>query len=197
MSYFDDLYRKLFTKAARSSQITHEVLKRSERYEQAYQEWCEQPQLTEYLDKYQKGYHYKMLKVRSSYDVHLFQSSLANGFALSYNPDISKQDFQFLFEHFARKTHALEYKQANADTMITDKGEFIETKEKYYFKPISHSGSTKVQQHYGNILIEHILVNDKPSYIKVMASVYSDQLYAAPLEHSELVDYLFTPTVSA
>ena len=197
MTYFDDLYQKLFKKGEKQPQITHEVLSRSERFTRAYQQWSNQSPLKDYLDKYQKGYHYKLLKVQSSFDVHLFQSSMANGFALSYNEEIPKQDFQYLFEYFANRVLGLKYKQANADVMITDKGDFVETKEKYYFKPVSDPKSEKVEQHYGNILVEYIIINDRPSYIKVMASVYSDQLYAPPLEHDELVEYLFSPAVSA
>ncbi|MEM8894735.1 MAG: hypothetical protein AAGC88_09165 [Bacteroidota bacterium] len=197
MTYFDDLYQKLFKKNDKQPQITHEVLKRSEKFLEAYQKWIGQPELKDYLDKYQKGYHFKLLKVQSSFDVHLFQSSMANGFALSYNEEIPKEYFQYLFEYLSNRVLGLKYKQANADVMISDKGDFIETKEKYYFKPVSDTQSDKVEQHYGNILIEYIIINDRPSYIKVMASVYSDQLYAPPLDHDELVEYLFSPAVSA
>lgn len=192
MAYFEDLYQRLFTKQQKQPQLSHEVIRRSEKYTQHYRQWLESDQLKNYLDKYQKGYHYKKLKIQSSYDVHLFSSSMANGFALSYNSEIPPIEFQYLFDYLAERVLALKYKQANSDVMIVEKGEVIETKEKHYLKPVSESGTPKVEQHYGNILIEYIRIDDRPSYIKVMASTYSDQLYAAPLDFDELLEYLFS-----
>ncbi|MEQ9301158.1 MAG: hypothetical protein RIF33_21460 [Cyclobacteriaceae bacterium] len=192
MAYFEDLYQRLFTKQQKQPQLSHEVIRRSDKYSEGYRQWCQQNRLPEYLDKYQKGYHYKKLKIQSSYDVHLFTSSMANGFALSYNLEIAPIEFQYLFDYLAERVLTLKYKKANSDIMISEKGEIIETKEKHYLKPVSASDATKVEQHYGNVLIEYIRIDDQPSYIKVMASTYADQLYAAPLDFDELVDYLFS-----
>ena len=191
MAYFEDLYQRLFTKQQKQPQLSHEVIRRSEKYTQRYLQWMQKDLLKDYLDKYQRGYHYKKLKIQSSYDVHFFSSNMANGFALSYNSDIPPIEFQFLFDYFAERVLTLNYKKANSDVMITEKGEVIETKEKHYLKPISSTSAPKVEQHYGNILIEYIRIDDRPSYIKVMASTYSDQLYAAPISFDELLEYLF------
>lgn len=196
MAYFEDLYQRLFIKQQKQPQLSHEVIKRNDKFNLGYRQWVEGGQYKDYLDKYQKGYHYKKLKIQSSYDVHIFSSSMANGFALSYNHEIPTQDFQYLFEYLANRVLALKYKQANADVMISEKSNIIETKEKYYLKPVSGKGTAKVEQHYGNVLIEYIRINDQPSYIKVMASTYRDQLYEAPLDFDELVDYLLNQSQS-
>ncbi len=191
MAYFEDLYQRLFSKQQKQPQLSHEVIKRSDKYTDGYRQWCQQDQLPDYLDKYQKGYHYKKLKIQSSYDVHLFSSSMANGFALSYNVEISPIEFQYLFDYLAERVLTLPYKQANSDVMISEKGEIIETKEKHYLKPVSGNYTSKVEQHYGNVLIEYVRIDDSPSYIKVMATTYNDQLYDEPLSFDELLDYLF------
>ena len=48
-----------------------------------------------------------------------------------------------------------------------------------------------IDQRYGNISLELILYNDKPHYLKLMASVYSDRLYSEPESFSDLVELLF------
>ena len=196
MAYFDELYQRLFTKQQKQPQLSHEVIQRSASYKAAYERWLKQDELGHLLERYQKGYHYKKLRIQSSYDVHLFTSTMANGFALTYNPEIPPQSFQYLFDYLAERVLTLEYKQANSDVMISEKGDIIETKEKHYLKPISSPALTKTEQHYGNILIEYIKINDQPSYIKVMASTYADQLYSPPLDYDELLEYLFHPPQS-
>ena len=190
MSFFDDIYDRLFPKEESAPKIAQQLIKRSQTYLTEYQRWSDSPNRTQQVDQLMRGYHYKKMRIQSSYDVHLLTSSMANGFALSYNVDISKQHFQFIFDYLADRVKVLDYKLANSDITITDKPDFIETKEKHYLKPLVGSGQLLNQQ-YGNVLIEHVLINEKPSYLKLVANTYSDRNYSNPLDFDELLEHLF------
>jgi hypothetical protein len=68
--------------------------------------------------------------------------------------------------------------------------------DKFYLKPplrqpIQHD---LISQLYGNILIEKIAVNNKPNYLKFLATFYSDRLYQEPNPFDELLDRIFDTT---
>ncbi len=191
MTFFDDLYQKLFPAKKQSPKLVHEVINRSDQYLIDYAAWFGSDRMRAQLQAIISGYEAKLLKNTSFYDVHLLHSSYANGFALSYNQDIGKKDFQFLFDYFSERIQELPYKIANSDVMISEKADFIETKEKHYLKPKINTVEPPIDQQFGNILIEHILVDDKPSYLKLVASVYSDSLYQKPLTFEDLFKHIF------
>jgi hypothetical protein len=91
------------------------------------------------------------------------------------------------------KTLNLGYKLVNADRSLFDKDKYVETKERYYLKPIidAQNSDELFNQRFGNIMIEQVLIDNKPSYLKFMASIYSDRLYTKALDFEELMAVVF------
>ncbi len=82
---------------------------------------------------------------------------------------------------------------STADRSLFDKDKYVETKERYYLKPIINAENTNelFNQRFGNIMVEQVLIDNKPSYLKFMASIYSDRLYTEALGFEELMEAIF------
>lgn len=196
MSYFDKLVNKLFPdkKTPGGAADVHEVLKRSERDQKQYQQWKNSAEQKALLQELAQAYYYKKTNIRSDIEIHLFNTAYANGFAITYHPKISPKSFQHLFEYFKDKVMDMQYRLIMSDRRILDREDYVETIEKYYLKPPfdAQAASQKmIDQQYGNIVIEYIFIDDKPSYIKLLASIYSDSLYNEALSYDEFMSRLF------
>lgn len=191
MTFFDNLYKKLFAqKSSHNPKIYSDVIERNSKYRFQYDEWKESSKPSELIALYSRSYYLKQTGIQNDPEVHLFTSQAANGFALTYSPLLSREEFQYLFDWLADKVKLLGYRLVNSDVQITEKPEFMETKEKHYLKPPLGSFDSATDQFYGNILVEYVMVNDEPGYIKLLANTYSDRLYLEPRPHSELINYL-------
>ncbi len=195
MSFFDKITHKLFPKnsSAPAAEV-HEVLKRTDREQQAYLDWKIQPACHELIREVAQAYYYKKTDIGSPLEVHLLNTVYANGFAVSYPAQLSAKEFQYLFEYFKDQVATMGYRVVNADRRIKDKLTYVETTERYYLKPPLHTGEIKhgsINQLYGNVAVEQVLIDDKPSYLKVQASIYSDRLYQDALHFDEFTEKLF------
>ena len=195
MSFFDKISHKLFPKDKTAQHAdVHEVLKRSERDQVAYETWKLQPECNALIREVAQAYYYKKTNISSELDVHLLNTVYANGFAVSYAPRLEAKEFQYLFEYFKDQVATMDYRVVNADRRIKDKTTYVETTERYYLKPPLHRGEIahgSINQLYGNVAVEHVMIDDRPSYIKVQASVYSDRLYQDALHFDDFAEKLF------
>ena len=197
MSFFDKIFKKVFPNADNPvvGVAVHEVLTRNSREMKAFDAWKVSPVYSQLLEEVAHAYYCKKTGIHSDITIHLFQSAYANGFAISYLPHIGKKHFQYLFDFFKERVMNMSYRIANADRQIIDKKSYVETREKYFLKPLLNlqkAGGkvTLSEQLYGNISLEHVLTDNQPQYIKVLASIYSDSLYKHALSYDEFVERL-------
>ena len=196
MSYFDKLVSKLFFKKPAGAADVHEVLKRSQHDQAAYQAWKGSQEQQELLQEIAKAYYYKKTNIGSELDVHLFNTDYANGFAVTYHPRVNPKNFQHLSEYFRDKVLEMGYRLVNADRRIIDRDRYVETIEKYYLKPPMSADDLsqeviQVNQMFGNIAIDHVLIDGKPSYLKVLASIYSDRQFQKAHSYDDFITGLF------
>ena len=195
MSFFDKIYDQLFNKnSANSNQpLVTEPIERNENERKTYFAWQNKGDYKILLGKTYHAYELKKSKQPSEWQVHLLQMPAANGFALTYQNAIGERQFQHLFDLLKDKTLNLGYKLVNADRSLFDKDKYVETKERYYLKPIIDAQNINelFDQRFGNIMIEQVLIDNKPSYLKFMASIYSDRLYTKALDFEELMEIIF------
>jgi len=131
--------------------------------------------------------------VKTELKFHILSTPYANGFALTYHPSIGIQAFNCFFDYLKDQVKNIAYQLNNSSRKIYDKPSYVETKEKYYLKPPLKAieDNELFDQLYGNISIEYILIDEKPSYIKLVASIYSDRLYTKALPFEDLAKKLF------
>lgn len=190
MAFFDQVYRKLFPpKNPSQKSLVHEVITRGDSYSKAYNLWKHSIPRKDLVSAIGNSYQLKEKGMVGDPDVHILDTQYSNGFAISYNPSLDKREFQFLFDWLAEKIEALGYNRATSDLIISEKPTYVESKEKHYLKP-KLSDETPINQRFGNILIEYITIDDTPSYLKLVANIYSDRMYKKPEKFSKLAEYL-------
>lgn len=193
MTFFDEVFSKLFSKKEPPTvPVIHEPLKRSDAEMADYDKWLKDNGHTALISDLSSAYHKKKLGIISPMEVHLLETRYSNGFAISYKKSLGVLAFRNLFDYFKESTLKFGYKLAQADRRIMDKGDYEETVEKWYLKPdILHTGKEFEDQIYGNILLEHIAIDRKPSYIRLMVNVYQGRPYAEARPFQEYIDQLF------
>lgn len=193
MAFLEDLFNKLFPEKTNRPVEVQEELHRSSAYLNTYEEWKQSPEAATLLRRVEKSYHMQKNQTEGLYPVHLFNSAAANGFALSYHPSISRQEFHYLLDYWRDRVLSLGYRLANTDRQIKDKETYIQTTEKHYLKPPINRKPPKTEQRYGNILLEYVLIDNQPSYLKLMVTIYTDHLFTKAEPFEELVEFLFAP----
>lgn len=194
MSFFEDIIQKIFPTEPSRSNSFKEVLQRTERYERAYRKWLLSSKKDTILHAISKAYFYKKTNITSRIQVHLFQSNGANGFAISYDPFFGPASFRFLLDYFKEKVQKLSYKIQSSEKQILDKKYYIEEKEIYYLKPFSPSKnktSSLTNQRYGNVLLEHITIDGRPGYLKVLVTFYADYQFTPVQDYDDFIENLF------
>ena len=195
MSFFDQVYERLFRKENTPPPTIHKVLKRSERYLEGYTSWknSDRPSLLT-----QAIYNSLLLsrkEIEQNPPVHLLTLSGSKGFALGHSSIYAEGEFNYLLDWFTEKVLSkYRYKQANADITVVEKGQQVQTLEKYYLKPINDF-DPPIDQQFGNLLIENSVIGINSNYLKVMANAYSDRNYSTARDFDELVDFLLKPEI--
>lgn len=193
MGFFEDVVGKLFGKQQADQPIIHEVMERTEVELGAYKAWKNSERRTDLVNDFDRAYSLKKQMVESSMEVHLLESQYSNGFAITYNDQIPVDQFKHLFDFLKDQILDVGYKLAQADRRIKHKGQYEESIEKWYLKPLAEDlQASVIDQRYGNVLIELVSIDRKPSYLKLMANVYQDRLYTKALPFEELYNRIIS-----
>lgn len=188
MAFFDQVYDRLFPQKPKGI-ILHEVISRSAEYQARFESWKKSYKSSDLLKEVSTGYASKLVGIECEPNVHILKDKYSSGFAVSYNERIGKEYFQFMFDFLAERGKSQGYKVANSDWIVTEREEYTETVEKHYLKPETGT-EVPVDQQYGNILVEHILIDDQPSFIRLIVNGYSDRHYLPPRPFNDLLSKL-------
>ncbi len=170
--------------------VHNEELQRSEDYEDERRDWLHRGEHFPMLRSVHQAYLTKQKGVEPvEMDLFLYGSPYANGFFFTYRDAFGVKGFSFLFDLLRDRGLELGYRKYHSDRRILERDRYYETIERHFLKPPINKEMDvkKGTQLYGNLLLEHALINDKPNYIKLMAHVYSDGLYHPPLPFEELI----------
>ncbi|WP_020526181.1 hypothetical protein [Flexithrix dorotheae] len=197
MAFFDRIFKRLFSESIilpDQEPIITEALKRRAKELSNYFYWLNNALYKSLLSRIQTAYWEKQRNRLSDLQIHLFNTRYANGLAITYHPSISPEEFQHFFDLLKDRALNIGYNLSISDRKIFDRKKYVEVIEKYYLKPplsIPKAGEIKDQM-YGNILIEQVLIDSNPSYIKLMANIYSDRLYTKAKNFDKLIKELFS-----
>ena len=121
----------------------------------------------------------------------VLDTNSSRGIALSQSAFFRDKEFSFILDFLAESIlNNFNYKVANADFRMAEKGSKVESVERRYLKPKTNF-STPIDQQFGNILIENRLEDNKPKALKLQVNVYQDRNYQNPREFQDLIDSLF------
>lgn len=192
-NFFDDLYKKVFSTSESSPLKVKENFTIKEADQTDLDAWIDSEEAEQLFGLVYKNYHFKRTQINGHPQVHVLESPYANGFAVTYEEPFDLKSFSRLFLAFSRRVLALGYQQVSLDRKFEEINEQVKVTEKFYFKPplqLPVEGEL-ISQLYGNVALEKVSVNNKPSYIKLLATVYSDRLYQDAKPFDLLMDRLF------
>ncbi|UZD24625.1 hypothetical protein PBT90_14680 [Algoriphagus halophytocola] len=195
-NFLDDLFAKIFNTSG-NTPVNHKeniVLKDVDR--EKVRGWMQTEEFRELVAKIYKSYHFKKAQIEEKPQVHIFDSIYAKGFAISYDEPLNEETFSLLFLAFAQRVLALSYRQVSFDRKMEEINGKVKVTEKFYFKPPLKAleEGELISQLYGRISVEKILTDNQPSYLKVLATFYSDRLYQDPKPYDQFLDLLFDAT---
>ncbi len=167
------------------------VLKESEQLD--LDSWMNSEEFEELSALVYKNFHFKRTQINAQPQVHVYESPYANGFAVTFGSPFTPKSFSRLFLAFSRRILALGYNQVSLDRKLEEINDQVKMTEKFYFKPplqIPVEGEL-ISQLYGNVALEKVSIDNKPSYLKLLATVYSDRLYQDAKPFDQLMDRIF------
>ncbi|MBT0811477.1 hypothetical protein KIH41_09320 [Litoribacter ruber] len=191
MSFWDEIVEKLFGNKQGNVAFKENFIQKEADAEQV-REWL-YGEGAEVMEMVYKNYHLQKASISAKPFVKLYNTPYANGFALFYQTPLELHSFSNLFFAFGQRIVDLGYRKVSQDRKIQDIGTEVKTIEKQYFKPPIQDKDfgQKIDQLFGNVSVEKVLFNDKPSYITVLVTVYSDRLYQDAKPFDEFVEQLF------
>ncbi len=155
--------------------------------------WLETEQSEQLFSLVFKNYHFKRAGIDAHPQVHLLESPYANGFALTYDLPFDLKSFSRIFLAFSQRILALGYVQVSLDRKFEEIEDQVKVTEKFYLKPplqIPAKGEL-ISQLYGNVTLEKVSVDNKPKFIKLLATIYSDRLYQDAKPFDDFMDRIF------
>ena len=191
MSYFDQIYARLFGKKnTKTSVMVNELIKRSQHFIHSFDSWKSSETCTEFLSDLWESYFWRRQGIEKNPPIVLHESNHSNGFAIGYIPSYSKSDFHFLLDYFADQVKKLDYRLVMSRHTMQEKGDTVEKKEMHYLKP-KYSFEEPIDQKYGNVQIEYLEVDNEPTRIKFIANSYPDRKYTEALSFEVLAQHVF------
>ena len=192
-NFLDDLFKKVFSTSEKLPINVKEnfLVKESEWAD--LESWLQTQDSKNLFALIYRNYHFKRTQINETPQVHIFSSPYANGFAVSYEPPIDSKSFSRLFLGMSRRILALGYNQVSLDRKYEEVKDRVKVTEKFYFKPPLQLPSEEqlISQLYGNISLEKISIDNQPSYIKLLVTVYSDRLFQDAKPFDQFLDHLF------
>ena len=196
-------FKSLFAKAEQSSPsqpLIHELIERSDSEADDYQRWkntlvCRR--LMDWLDNQYAVYRVLPQDVDEGLD--FLDTPSSKGFVIHFHHTrYSLRDATHFFDYLKEQVLGLGYRPQISDTRTYNRSSWVETVERHYLKPRPHfpveeEMGGKIDQKFGNILIELELRNDLAYNLRFRATSYNDRLYEEAEDFQELMKQVLAP----
>ncbi|HLU89703.1 MAG TPA: hypothetical protein VKZ51_07690 [Cyclobacteriaceae bacterium] len=192
MTFINDLFKRLFK--GQGGRLSHkENFSQSGEEQERIKHWMGSEAGKEAFALIHKNYHYNKAGMRDYPEVHILSSPYANGFAVTFEPPLTEETFSNLFFAFGVRILDMGYYRVSLDRRMVEEAEMVRTVEKQYLKPaVRPDPSLKMDQLFGNISVEKVMLDNKPAFLKVLVTVYSDRLYLNAKPFDTFMEKLFT-----
>ncbi|TYZ08110.1 hypothetical protein FY528_13790 [Hymenobacter lutimineralis] len=169
-------------------------LVRTAKEEQRHVQWVRDQMYLNWLEPYYKAYHFRKAHLsRAGLRVQLLQEDSREGAILFYDPSIGPGNFRHFFDYIAEQTLPLGYNASTSDQRVRHHPEYTETVLKHFLKPkprsCTHTG--RCQQHFGNVVVDLVLINGQPGFIRFFSNPFQDEIFTTPRPFAELLDTVF------
>ena len=194
MTFFEDIMGKLFPDRQKKLAFKENFTQSPDEISETL-DWMESEEGKEALAKVYNNIHLKKAGINDKPTLHILASPYANGFAITYEEPITGKIFHQLFFSFGQRMLALGYQRISLDRKMEELQDSVKITEKLYFKPPLSAATIgqKIDQLFGNVTIEKVSLDDRPSFLKVLVTVYADHLYLPAMPFDDFVERLFNP----
>lgn len=156
-----------------------------------FSDWKTSDICVEFITDLWESYAWSKQGLEKDPQILLLESTYSNGFAISYEPKYGKNSYRFLFDYLADQVKKLDYRLVLSRHTMQEKGGVVESKEMHYLKP-KRGFVEPIDQKFGNVQIEYIEENDKPTRIKLIVNSYPDRKYKKAQNFEELAQHIFS-----
>ena len=137
----------------------------------------------------------KQLNLQTNYEIGLLDLPSAKGIILHHKNENEYFNLAFLADLIQEKIKEFGYANYQSKIETEELGNEIKVIESHYLKVsiknLINSEAGGQNQLYGNILLENIMVNNQPKYLKILATYYHGRNYSTPLAFSEYLNKVF------
>lgn len=184
---------KAVAQSSHSQPIIHELIQRSAEEIIDYEQWKSSyilRRLIDWLTDQYTIYHREGSVKDDGIDFLNLPSS--KGFILYFHrTNYTRREATFLFDYFKERVKTLNYRTQISDTRTYNRNQWVETVEKHYLKPrLAFIEGKKMNQQFGNIMIELEIRNDLIHNLRLRATHYQDFNFSPVLDFHELMQHL-------
>jgi len=188
---FGDLFSNSSTSLGQDEKLVREKIEYTEFFLTEYEQWKVAGLFKDILEfvRAQKSLGMSDPIADTKYFQH--RSDSANGFYFLSDDAFSNKDYSFITYYFSELLKENGYVLNNSRRDVQQKAEKLICTEEFYFKlPLSSRAQSPIPQLWGNIIIQHHQIDDRTSYVKIMAHHYSDRSYEEAKDYEGLEELL-------
>jgi hypothetical protein len=198
MTLFKRLFGDLFTAETATEHKETEVLideqiRPSLTFLEEYQQWLAEKYHIGILDHLNEQYAIRSSNPNAEVLFHLHASDGSSGFYFSQELPWTREDYQFITHYFKEIILGEGYRLNNSRRRaVMEDGKLIQLDSFYFKLPLSSRIEVPYQQSWGNISLEHKLLDERTLYVKLMANTYNDRNFEPARDFESLMKRLFS-----
>lgn len=197
MSFFNKLFQDLLgSKEVVSFEekgvLIQEQIEHNRTFIENYDRWVRAEMQIGILSHLKQNWESRSQNNSSEVNFYLHQSNLSNGFYTRGEDPWDTTDYSFLIHFIKEKLLTKGYVVKNKNREVIEEGGLLKTIEFFYLKPsLKYRREMPFDQFFGNIEIQHRIVDGDTKIFKLLANVYSDRSYKKPYDFDDLMNFIF------
>lgn len=181
MSFWDqiaDIFRSAEAGTPAAPTI-HELIDRDDSDRQDYARWKRTLGRRRLMDWLTDQYAVNRAGARTDEAIGFLDTNSSKGFVIYFHrTNYGKAEIQHFFDYLKERMLQLGYRSQISDRRIFPRKDWVETQERHYVKPRNtYREGSKLNQRFGNVMIEFELRDDVPHNLRLRATVYQDAQY--------------------
>jgi|AntRauTorckE5430_2_1112549.scaffolds.fasta_scaffold01998_2 hypothetical protein len=180
MTFWNQI-KSIFHQAEASSVTAptiHELIERDDDALAAYEQWKRTAGPRRLLDWLMEQYSRHQNGQRTDETVGFLDTPSSKGFVVHFREmNYSREEITHFFHYLRERVLALDYRPDISDRRVFPRRDWVETQERHYVKPRVDFTDPKMNQAFGNVMIEFELRNDLPHNLRLRATIYQDAMY--------------------
>lgn len=197
MTFFNKLFQEILGCNKKSNfedkgLLLKENIKHSQIFLNNYNEWLGKEMHHDILQYFYQLWAHKLKHKAAEVNLYLHESNLSNGFYFKAETRWNSEDYCFFIHYITEKLQARNYTLNHATREVIEEGGLLKTIELFYLKPsLEFRKTAPFEQFFGNIEIQHRMVNGETTIVKLVANTYSDRRYKKAYDFEDLMNFIF------